>query len=137
MNSRIISAILIASFFMFVACGQKKASNESQETQAKAELANWAERLGYPAGKKVIMLHVDDAGMCEEANIATKKYLLAGHVQSAAVMMPCPYAEDMIEWAIANPSMDVGLHLTHTSEWKTYRWPSVSPVDEVPSLIDG
>ena len=51
-------------------------------------------------------------------------------------MMPCPNAEDMIEWAKANPAVDVGLHLTLTSEWKTYRWPSVSPVDEVPSLID-
>jgi len=30
----------------------------------------------------------------------------------------------------------VGLHLTLTSEWKTYRWPSVSPIEEVPGLID-
>lgn len=136
MNSRIISAILIASFFMFVACGQKKESSESQATQAKSEPANWAERLGYPAGKKVIMLHADDAGMCEEANIAVKDMLLKKNIQSAAVMMPCPNAEDMIEWAIANPAIDVGLHLTLTSEWKNYRWPSVSPVEEVPSLID-
>lgn len=136
MRLRLLSAMLIASFLMFISCGQKKTSAVSGDAEIKAEPANWAERLGYPAGKKVIMLHVDDAGMCEEANIATKKYLLAGHVQSAAVMMPCPYAEDMIEWAIANPTMDVGLHLTHTSEWKTYRWPSVSPVEEVPSLID-
>lgn len=130
MNLKFLSAILIASFFIMTSCSQKKQAEEKQEP------ANWAERLGYPAGKKVIMLHIDDAGMCEEANIATKRYLSAGHVQSAAVMMPCPNAEDMIEWAIENPKIDVGLHLTHTSEWKKYRWPSVSPVDEVPSLID-
>lgn len=130
MNLKFLSAILIASFFVMTSCSQKKQAEEKQEP------ANWAERLGYPAGKKVIMLHIDDAGMCEEANIATKRYLSAGHVQSAAVMMPCPNAEDMIEWAIENPKIDVGLHLTHTSEWKKYRWPSVSPVDEVPSLID-
>ena len=136
MKLRLFSVILVASFFMINSFGQKKTSSVSGDAEINAEPANWAERLGYPAGKKVIMLHVDDAGMCEEANIATKKYLSAGHVQSAAVMMPCPYAEDMIEWAIANPAIDVGLHLTHTSEWKTYRWPSVSPVEEVPSLID-
>ena len=70
MKIKLLSAILIASFFAVTSCSQKKQAEE------KAEPANWAERLGYPADKKVIMLHIDDAGMCEEANIATKKYLL-------------------------------------------------------------
>ena len=90
MKLRLFSVILVTSFFMINSCEQKKTSSVSEDAEIKAEPANWAERLGYPAGKKVIMLHVDDAGMCEEANIATKKYLSAGHVQSAAVMMPCP-----------------------------------------------
>ena len=136
MNCKLYPAILIASFFIFFACGQRNESKENQGEEVKAEPANWAERLGYPAGKKVIMLHADDAGMCEEANIATKKYLLDGHIQSAVAMPPCEYFEDMIEWAKEHPDIDVGLHLTHTSEWKTYRWASVLPVDEVPSLID-
>lgn len=127
-------SIVLLSIFMFFACEQKKQSEERQSI--KQEPANWAERLGYPAGKKVIMLHADDAGMCEEANIATKKYLLDGHIQSAAAMPPCPEFEDMIEWAKEHPDIDVGLHLTLTSEWKTYRWPSVAPVEEVPGLID-
>ena len=97
---------------------------------------NWAERLGYPAGKKVIILHADDAGMCDEANIATQKQLKNGEIQSAAVMMPCPYAEEMIKWAIKNPKQDVGIHLTLTSEWKTYRWPTVTDPKEVPGLLD-
>ncbi|MCB0629697.1 MAG: polysaccharide deacetylase family protein [Lewinella sp.] len=97
----------------------------------------WAEKLGYPAGTKVIMLHADDAGMCTEANIATKQNLLEGYIQSAAAMPPCPEFEDMIRWAIDHPKMDVGLHLALTSEWKTYRWPSVLPPSEVPGLIDG
>ncbi len=126
--------VLIFSILFFLACDQKKKSDENQ-TSVK-EWSNWAERLGYPAGKKVIMLHADDAGMCEEANIATKRDLLDGHIQSAAAMPPCPYFEDMIEWAKEHPDMDIGLHLALTSEWKTYRWPSVTPVDEVPGLID-
>ena len=83
---------------------------------------NWAERLGYPVGTKVIMLHADDAGMCEEANLAVQSYLLKGDIQATAVMMPCPWADEMIEWANKHPDKDVGLHLTLTSEWKTYRW---------------
>ena len=129
-------SILLASFFMFVSCGSNNSSDKNQASEEETLPANWAERLGYPAGKKVIVLHADDAGMCEEANIAVKSMLAEGHIQSAAVMMPCPNAEDMIEWAKEHPDVDVGLHLTLTSEWKEYRWPSVSPVDEVPSLID-
>lgn len=136
MNFRLISTILSASFFIMIACGQKKQSEENEKAGEIRNPTTWAERLGYPAGKKVIMLHADDAGMSEEANIATKKYLLEGHIQSAAVMPPCPQFEDMIEWAKENPQADVGLHLTLTSEWKKYRWPSVSPVEEVPGLID-
>ena len=136
MRFRLFSAIFIASFFVFVACEQKKPSDNNQSAEVKKEPANWAERLGYPVGKKVVMLHADDAGMCEEANIATKKMLLNGDIQSAAAMPPCEYFEDFIEWAKAHPDIDVGLHLTLTSEWKSYRWPSVTPVEEVPGLID-
>ena len=101
-----------------------------------AEPKNWAEKLGYPAGKKVIILHADDAGMCEEANIATQKQLKNGDIQSAAVMMPCPNAEEMIEWAKENPKHDIGIHLTLTSEWKDYRWGTVADSAEVPGLLD-
>ncbi len=106
------------------------------DKQVKNEPANWAEKLGYPAGTKVIMLHADDAGMCDEANIATIQYLENKHIQSTAVMAPCPYADDFIKWAIDNPQADVGMHLTHTSEWKNYRWGPVSDTADVPGLID-
>jgi len=97
---------------------------------------NWAERLGYPTGKKVIILHADDIGMCEEANQAVIPQLLNKEIQSAAIMMPCPNAEEFVQWAIDHPKMDVGLHLTLTSEWQKYRWGPVSNPKDVPSLID-
>jgi len=96
----------------------------------------WAEKLGYPAGKKVIILHADDAGMSEGANIATAHYLENNLIQSAAIMAPCPAADEFIQWAIDHPDADVGMHLTHTSEWKNYRWGPVSDPAEVPGLID-
>ena len=95
-----------------------------------------AEKLGYPAGSKVILLHCDDAGMCEEANIAIEHYFETGDVNSTAVMVPCPYAEELIEWAKTQDSPDVGIHLTLTSEWKDYRWGPVSDSSLVPGLID-
>jgi predicted glycoside hydrolase/deacetylase ChbG (UPF0249 family) len=95
-----------------------------------------AEKLGYPAGKKVILLHCDDAGMCDEANIAVKHYFTTGDIQSTAVMVPCPCAVPLIEWALTLDSPDIGVHLTQTSEWKTYRWGPVSDPLKVPGLID-
>ncbi len=117
-------------------CTQKAQSENQQETNKEVQYANWAERLGYPAGKKVIMLHADDIGMCPEANIAAKKQLLDGDIQSAAAMPPCPNFEEIIAWAKEHPEIDMGLHLALTSEWKTWRWPSVTPPEEVPGLID-
>ena len=119
----------------FVTCQQPKPS-DNKEANNVSMPANWAEKLGYPAGTKVIMLHADDAGMCEEANIAIKNMLSSGVIQSTAAMPPCPKFEEMITWVIDHPDLDVGLHLSLTSEWKTYRWPSVAPLSEVPGLID-
>jgi len=127
---------------LFVGCGEKKksdielADNVQPEKTAIEAPKTWAEKLGWPAGKKVIMLHADDIGMCPEANEAAEKQLVDGVIQSAAVMIPCPNAKDFISWAKNNPKMDVGLHLTLTSEWKTYRWGTVTPHEEVPGLLD-
>jgi predicted glycoside hydrolase/deacetylase ChbG (UPF0249 family) len=96
----------------------------------------WAEKLGYPKGKKVLLLHMDDIGMCPEANAAAEHYINQKDLMSAAVMMPCPNAADFIAWAKQHPVPDIGLHLTLTSEWETYRWPSVTDPAKVPGLID-
>ena len=95
-----------------------------------------AEKLGFPSGKKVLLLHIDDAGMCPEANTATQNYIGKGYLHSAAVMMPCPNAAAMIAWARNHPDEDIGLHLTLTSEWSKYRWGPLSNPAKVPGLID-
>ena len=97
---------------------------------------NWAEKLGFPKGSKVVILHADDIGMCSEANQAAEPYLLNDEIQSAAAMVPCPWFDEFAEWAINNPQEDIGLHLTLTSEWQTYRWGPVSDPKSVPGLID-
>ena len=79
---------------------------------------------------------MDDIGMCPEANAAAENYINKKHIMSAAVMMPCPNAAEFIEWAKKHPVPDIGLHLTLTSEWKQYRWPSVTDPVKVPGLID-
>ncbi len=96
----------------------------------------WAEKLGYPAGKKVLILHADDIGMCYEANLAGKALLTGGHIQSAALMVPCPWYNEMADWYKDNPDYDLGLHLAMNSEWKWYRWGPVAGRDKVPGMVD-
>jgi len=94
-----------------------------------------AERLGQ-RDVKLLMVHADDAGMCHSVNVATSEALLSSSVQSASIMMPCPWVSEMAETARQHPELDLGLHLTLTSEWKYYRWRPVSPPDKVKGLLD-
>src|SRR5436305_3293701 len=95
-----------------------------------------AERLGYPSGTKLIIVHADDLGETHAVNAAAIKTLEAGSVNSASLMVPCPWFPEMADYAKSHPSADFGLHLTVTSERVYYRWGSVAPADKVPSLLD-
>lgn len=79
-------------------------------------------RLGLEPGARAIILNADDFGMCRAANRAIVDLLLAGLVDSATVMVPCPWAPDALAFAAAHPQADVGVHLVLTSEWTRYRW---------------
>jgi predicted glycoside hydrolase/deacetylase ChbG (UPF0249 family) len=103
---------------------------------ARAAVAdNWAERLGYPAGSKVIVLHANELGLCYETNAAGTKLLEAGTVRSAGAMVPAPWFGDLAEWCKAHPNADVGLELTLNSELANYRWKPVMSTGLVPSLV--
>jgi predicted glycoside hydrolase/deacetylase ChbG (UPF0249 family) len=96
----------------------------------------WAEKLGYPSGKVVLILHADDIGMCYEANEAAKNYLSKGHIQSAAMMVPCPWFNEIANWYKEHPEHDMGLHLAMNAEWKWYRWGPVAGQTKVPGMCD-
>jgi predicted glycoside hydrolase/deacetylase ChbG (UPF0249 family) len=124
-------------FFFLNACtNTKETTPTKEEISPEPTRTTWAEKLGFPAGKKVVILHADDIGMCPEANISAKRQMSQDEIQSCAVMMPCPNAKEFIDWAIAHPDEDVGLHLTLTSEWKTYRWAGLTGHEHTPGLHD-
>ncbi|MBZ9730070.1 polysaccharide deacetylase family protein [Salegentibacter sp. JZCK2] len=96
-----------------------------------------AERLGYPSDAKLLIIHADDAGVSHSENIATMKGMDAGIVNSASIMVPCPWFPEIAAYARENAAeKDFGLHLTITSEWKDYKWGPTSSKNEVKSLIN-
>jgi predicted glycoside hydrolase/deacetylase ChbG (UPF0249 family) len=93
-----------------------------------------AERLGYPADAKLLIVHADDLGVAHTVNDASIKAFASGLVSSGSIMMPCSWVPEIAAYARANPQADLGLHLTLTSEWKNYRWGPLVP--GLSSLLD-
>jgi chitin disaccharide deacetylase len=95
-----------------------------------------AGRLGYPPGTKLIIVHADDLGETHAVDAAAIKALEGGTINSASLMVPCPWFPEMADYAKSHPDVDFGLHLTLTAERVYYRWGPVAPSDKVPSLVD-
>ncbi len=82
---------------------------------------------------KYLIVNADDYGMCFAANAAVQELFEAGRLLSATIMTPCPAADAALEYAAAHPEFAIGVHLTTTSEWRTYRW---KPLTGGKTLVD-
>jgi hypothetical protein len=103
---------------------------------AESQDSTYAERLGYPKDARVIILHMDDAGMSLSSDRGIEKVFAEGVANSTSVMMPCPWVPQIVRYIKAHPGIDAGLHLTLTSEWKDYRWGPLAGAGVVPGLTD-
>lgn len=119
MRSLILAAVLVVSLPCIAL---------AQET--------YAEKLGWPTGSRVLMIHADDAGMSHASNEGVIATLEAGTVTSVSIMMPCSWVPEFVSYLEKHPDTDAGLHLTMTAEWTPYRWGPVAGRDAVPGLVD-
>ncbi|MFM7125977.1 MAG: ChbG/HpnK family deacetylase [Actinomycetota bacterium] len=90
-----------------------------------------AERLGYDAASKLVIVSCDDLGSCHAANIGVYRALREGIATCASVMVPAPWARHA---AHLYEGDDIGVHLTLNAEHEMYRW---GPITQAPSLLSG
>ncbi len=91
-----------------------------------------AERLGYAADAKLVILSCDDLGSCHAANVGVYDAIRDGAATCASIMVPAPWARHAA--GMYEPTDDIGVHLTLNAEHADYRW---GPVTQAPSLLSG
>ena len=86
-------------------------------------------------GQQEIRLIVrgDDMGFSHAANHAILETWKEGIMTSVEIMVPVPWFPEAAKLCNENPSMDVGIHLTMTSEWENMKW---RPLTGPSSLTD-
>ena len=99
-------------------------------------MSGLASRLGYPPDARLLVVHEDDVGMNHGANRAFTELSREGFLTCGSAMVPCPWFREIAEEAAADPGLDLGVHLTLTSEWPHYRWAPISTVSRASGLID-
>lgn len=75
---------------------------------------------------KYLIINADDFGMCRSQNLAIYDLFEKGGITSSTVMTPCAWGKEAAVWAKNHPEYAVGVHLTFTSEYGTYRWSPVA-----------
>ncbi len=99
-------------------------------------MSELATRLGYP-GERLLIPHVDDVAVCHGANLAFVELAGKGFVTTGSVMVPCAWFPEIVALAKEQPELDLGVHLTLTSESRACRWRPISTPAKVSGLIDG
>ncbi len=92
--------------------------------------------IGFQPDHRVAIIHADDVGMCHGANVAFAELSAFGSVTSGSVMVVCPWFLEILQLVEQNPDLDIGVHLTLTSEWMSYRWGPISTIHRNSGLID-
>lgn len=80
-----------------------------------------------------LIVRGDDMGYAHSGNEAILKCYQDGVETAIEVLVPSPWFPEAVELLKQMPNVDVGIHLTLTSEWDNIKW---RPLSDCPSLRD-
>lgn len=94
--------------------------------------AGWL-AAGAAAAEIELLVRADDMGVAQSVNEACVASWRDGVVRSVEVIVPGPWFPHAVKLLREAPGLDVGVHLTLTSEWENCKW---RPLTHAPSLVD-
>lgn len=97
---------------------------------------SFLEKMGYSADDKVLITHIDDIGFSHASNVASFECLDLGAATCGSILVNAPWFMEAVDYCRNNPAYDVGVHLTFTCEYDTFRWPAISTRDPASGLLD-
>ncbi|HZP58492.1 MAG TPA: ChbG/HpnK family deacetylase [Dehalococcoidia bacterium] len=84
------------------------------------------EMLGYAPDDRVLILHADDVGFSHASNVAAFEAMTQGSLTCCSTLVPAPWFIETATLAKQHPDADIGIHMTLTAEYATYRWRSLT-----------
>lgn len=80
-----------------------------------------------------LLVRSDDMASSHAANVSCIDVVKNGISRSIEIMVPCAWFFEAVQMLKQNPGIDIGVHLTVTSEWAGVKW---GPITASPSLAD-
>jgi predicted glycoside hydrolase/deacetylase ChbG (UPF0249 family) len=94
-------------------------------------------QLGYKPSDILVIVHADDIAMHKDQTDASLKAMDYGMCKTGSVMVPCPDFNRTVKLYKKSPNLDLGIHLTLTSEWEnSFTWKPLLSRKKVPSLYN-
>jgi predicted glycoside hydrolase/deacetylase ChbG (UPF0249 family) len=84
------------------------------------------ELLGYAPDDRVLIIHADDVGFAHGSNIAAFEGMAGGSLTCCSTLVPGPWFVETARMQQQHPEADIGVHMTLTAEYETYRWRSLT-----------
>jgi predicted glycoside hydrolase/deacetylase ChbG (UPF0249 family) len=95
-------------------------------------------KLGLADDDRAVIFHGDDIGMCQASLTAYAELVEFGLLSAASIMVPCPWFPATATFCREHTggNVDMGVHITLTSEFAGYRWGPISTRDPLSGLMD-
>ena len=84
------------------------------------------ELLGFAPDDRVLIIHADDVGFAHGSNVAAIEGMKGGSLTCCSTLVPGPWFIETARLQQQHPDADIGVHMTLTAEYETYRWRSLT-----------
>lgn len=130
------AALGLVLMLALAACGDGAPTDPGFQP-ARLTTTELLRRLGKPDTARLVILHGDDLAITPGATNVTLASLRSGGIRSASLLANTPHLAHFAEaLGTSGRALDLGVHLTMTSETPAMRWFPAAPLDRVASLVD-